>query len=236
MTLESRFVRRFRKLARLLVIASLAMTFLVGGLRVAMILDTRGEVVTIAEAEPAQAALVLGAGLLPNKTPSAPLRDRIDTAINLYNLGKVKKLLMSGDNRFVEYNEPEAMRQYALSQGVPDQDIVLDYAGRRTYDSCYRANAIFGLDTVIIVTQNYHLPRALFLCNRLNVTATGVPADQTRYLRSRYSFWRVREVIASLAAFYDIYLHKPLPVLGEYEPIFPGSLRFPTPGINLAQY
>lgn len=236
MTLESRFVRRFRKLARLLVIASLAMTFLVGGLRVAMILDTRGEVVTIAEAQPAQAVLVLGAGLLPNKTPSAPLRDRIDAAINLYNMGKVSKLLMSGDNRFVEYNEPEAMRQYALAQGVPDQDIVLDFAGRRTYDSCYRANAIFGLDKVIIVTQNYHLPRALFLCNRLSVEATGVPADQTRYLRSRYSFWRVREVLASLAAFYDIYLHKPLPVLGEFEPIFPESKLLPVPGTNLAQY
>jgi len=76
---------------------------------------------------------------------------------------------MSGDNRFVEYNEPEAMRQVALSLGVPDQDIVLDYAGRRTYDSCYRAKEIFGVREAILVTQKFHLARALFLCNALGL-------------------------------------------------------------------
>ncbi|MCJ7696068.1 MAG: YdcF family protein [Anaerolineaceae bacterium] len=171
----------------------------------------------------AQVALVLGAGLSQNNTPSDPLRDRVDTAIMLYNTGKVSKLLMSGDNRFDYYNEPEAMKLYALAKGIPEDDIVLDYAGRRTYDSCYRAKAIFGIDEVIVVTQDYHLSRALFICNQLNLKASGVPSDMTDYLRNRYLYWRIREVAASLTAYWDIYISKPLPVLGEFEPIFPAN-------------
>ena len=91
-------------------------------------------------------AIVFGAGLTREGQPTLILKDRVRTAAQLYLSGKVQKLLMSGDNRFVNYNEPEAMRQYALSLGVPDNAIVLDYAGRRTYDTCYRAKAIFGLE------------------------------------------------------------------------------------------
>lgn len=101
---------------------------------------------------------------------TAILRDRVQTAVQLYQLGKVNKLLMSGDNRVVDYNEPEAMRQYALGlDGIPDEDIVLDYAGRRTYDTCYRASAIFQVNSAVLVTQDFHLPRAIFLCNWFGV-------------------------------------------------------------------
>ena len=88
---------------------------------------------------------------------------------------------MSGDNRFVNYNEPEAMRQYALDLEVPDNAIVLDYAGRRTYDTCYRAKAIFGINSALLVTQQFHMPRALFLCNMLGVQAIGVEANNYWY-------------------------------------------------------
>jgi len=104
-------------------------------------------------------AIVFGAGLQRDGTPSAVLRDRVATAASLYFEGKVQKLLMSGDNRFLDYNEPGSMKAYAISLGVPGEDIVLDYAGRRTYDTCYRAREIFGLDEAILVTQTYHLPR-----------------------------------------------------------------------------
>jgi len=218
--------RILRKAAQIIIIITLAMFFIVGILRITMILKGRSSVFTIDQIPKAQAALVLGAGLLPDETPSDPLRDRIDTAVALYKAGRVEKLMMSGDNRFIYYNEPEAMENYAISLGIPESDIVLDYAGRRTYDSCYRASAIFGLDEVIVITQNYHLPRALFLCNHLNLKAVGVPADSTHYLRHRYFYWRTREILASLSAYWDIYILKPLPVLGKYEPIFP------TPGIN----
>src|SRR6187401_3611124 len=107
-------------------------------------------------------AIVFGAGLRRDGTPTPILRDRVDTAASLYFEGKVEKILMSGDNRFDYYNEPESMRQYALSQGVPDAALALDYAGRRTYDTCYRAKTIFKVENALLVTQKFHLPRALF--------------------------------------------------------------------------
>jgi len=173
------------------------------------------------EAVPAErAAIVFGAGLRRDGSPTAVLRDRVETAANLYFSGKVEKLLMSGDNRFVEYNEPEAMRRYALALGVPETAIVLDYAGRRTYDTCYRAGAIFGLERAILVTQAFHLPRALFLCNSLGVKAVGVEAANHYFLKRSRFIWNLRELAATLAAVVDIHVTKPLPVLGDPEPIF----------------
>ena len=165
-------------------------------------------------------AIVFGAGLRRDGGPTAVLRDRVQTAVQLYQNGKVEKLLMSGDNRFENYNEPEAMRQYAHSLGVPDEAIVLDYAGRRTYDTCYRARHIFGIESAILVTQKFHLSRALFTCNALGVKAVGVEADNYYYLKRSRFYWNVREQFATVTAFWDVYFKKPLPVLGEPEPIF----------------
>ena len=165
-------------------------------------------------------AIVFGAGLRRDGTPTAILRDRVETGANLYFSGKVEKLLMSGDNQVVEYNEPEAMRQYAISLGVPDQAIVLDYAGRRTYDTCYRAKAIFGVENALLVTQKFHLPRALFLCNALGVKAVGVEANNRYYLKRSLFFWHVREQFATFTAFLDVFVNKPTPILGLTEPIF----------------
>jgi SanA protein len=170
-------------------------------------------------------AIVFGAGLRRDGTPTAILRDRVETAVRLYKDGKVEKLLMSGDNRVVEYNEPEAMRQYALSLGVPNEAIVLDYAGRRTYDTCYRAKAIFGVESAILVTQDFHLPRALFLCNALGLEAVGVKADNFYYLKRSRLIWNTRELLATFGAFMDVYVYKPLPVLGEPEPIFAKNIN-----------
>jgi SanA protein len=165
-------------------------------------------------------AIVFGAGLLRDGSAGPVLRDRVETAVQLYQQGKVDKLLMSGDNRFVEYNEPEAMRQYALEFGIPDEDIVLDYAGRRTYDSCYRANAIFQVDSAILVTQSFHLPRALFLCNWFGVESTGVEANNHYFLKRSRAYWNFRELFANFQAVWDVMVAKPLPVLGEPEPIY----------------
>ncbi len=165
-------------------------------------------------------AIVFGAGLRYDGTPTAILRDRVETAVQLYNNGKVEKLLMSGDNTVVEYNEPESMRQFALSLGVPDEAIVLDYAGRRTYDTCYRAKAIFGVESAILVTQDFHLPRALYLCNHLGVEAVGVEANNFYYRKISRLIWNTRELFATFGAFTDVYIFKPLPVLGNPEPIF----------------
>jgi len=173
------------------------------------------------EASPsAPAAIVFGAGLMRDGSPSPILRDRVATAAELYLSGRVEKLLMSGDNRFIDYNEPQAMKEYALELGVPEEDIVLDYAGRRTYDTCYRAKHIFGLGRVLLVTQRYHLPRALLTCNALGLQAEGVRADQRVYNIQSMRYWRIREIPALLVAMIEVYIIHPIPVLGDPEPIF----------------
>jgi SanA protein len=175
----------------------------------------------VEEAPSKPVAIVFGAGLWYDGSPSPVLRDRVATAAQLYFDGKVKKLLMSGDNSYIYYNEPGAMREYALGLGVPDGDIVLDFAGRRTYDTCYRAREIFGLKEAILVTQAFHLPRALYTCNQLGLRSIGVTADLLDYRRRALVYWHSRETFATLAALWEVHFSHPLPVLGQPEPIFP---------------
>lgn len=164
-------------------------------------------------------AVVFGAGYGKNG-PSAMLYDRVATGAALYRLGKVRKLLMTGDNGRWNYNEPAIMRKTALRLGVPDRDIVLDFAGFRTYDSLYRAKAIFGVKQAILVTQAYHLPRALFTARELGLEAVGVAADSGPYPGQ---FWRnVREIGSVENAWLATRVLHPRPTfLGRPEPIFP---------------
>jgi SanA protein len=182
--------------------------------------NARPRLYTLESVPHARVAIVFGAGLQRNGSPSPILRDRVETAARLYTAGKVDKLLMSGDNRFVNYNEPGAMRDYAIQLGVPVKDIVLDFAGRRTYDTCYRARHIFAVDSATLVTQSFHLPRALITCNNLGVQSTGVPAEVRRYGRRSYAYWYIREVPATTIALWEVWVSRPLPVLGKPEPIF----------------
>lgn len=175
---------------------------------------------TLNDVPTARVAIVFGAGLQRDGTPSPVLRDRIETAAKLYQAGKVEKLLMSGDNRFIDYNEPGAMQAYAQRLGVPGTDIVLDYAGRRTYDTCYRARYIFEISSAILITQGYHMPRALVTCNGLGLQSIGVPADLHQYPLRSLAYWSLREVPATTVAFWEVWISRPLPVLGEPEPIF----------------
>jgi SanA protein len=168
-------------------------------------------------------ALVLGAAVHPDGRLSAVLQDRVDAGIALYRAGKVERLLFSGDNRFDHYNEPQRMLEYALAQGLPAEVMVLDYAGRRTYDSCYRARAIFGVEQVVIVTQAFHQNRALFLCERLGLDAVGLASDRRVYRRDLMAWWQTREVLALLLAWWDVSVSHPMPVMGDPIPIFKGS-------------
>lgn len=162
-------------------------------------------------------ALVFGSSVKSRK-PNSILQERLDTAAALYSAGKVKKMLLSGDNRTVDYNEPQAMKVYLMSKGVPEGDLILDHAGRRTYDSCYRARYIFNLNSVIIVTQTFHLPRALYLCDALGLDAMGIAADEEYPI----AWWQgyIREVPATIQAWIDITFRKPLPLLGKPEKVF----------------
>jgi len=164
-------------------------------------------------------AIVFGASINPNtKLPSDILRDRIVTAVDLYNNGKVEKIIMSGDNSVEHYNEPQIMGRYAKLLSVPEEDIVLDYAGRRTYDTCYRAKEIFQLNDVILVTQEYHLYRALYTCNALGLDSIGVSASRQEYVDQFY--YDLREIPATLLAIWQVHISRPEPILGEKEEVF----------------
>jgi SanA protein len=169
------------------------------------------------EASPWPAAIVFGAGYWPSGRLSDALADRMETAIALYESGKVNRLFLTGDNRFADYNEPAMMAAYAEGRGVPREALVLDYAGRRTYDSCYRARDIFGLERAVLVTQAFHLPRALYTCDCLGLDVVGVVADRHQYV---YGNWYgLREVLALTRAWFDVNLFRPSPVLGDPIPV-----------------
>ena len=178
----------------------------------------------VEDVPPRPVALVLGAGLWRDGSLTPVLADRVATGADLYFSGAVQKLLFSGDNRFVDYNEPQAMFEYAMRLGVPEDAVVLDYAGRRTYDSCYRAQAIFGVDQVVVVTQRFHVARALYLCDALGVDAVAIVADRREYTPRRFT-WETREYLALALAWWDVNVRRPLPVLGEPLPIFESAER-----------
>ena len=146
------------------------------------------------------------------------LEDRVSTGIELYKAGKVKKLLMTGDNSRDGYNEPQTMKEQAIAEGVPAKDIVLDYAGFRTYDSLYRAHAVFGVTSALLVTQRYHLPRALFTAQKLGINALGVDAAKRTYV-GQWSF-DLREIAAVEVAWVQATITHPRPkFLGKPEPL-----------------
>ena len=160
-----------------------------------------------------QCILVLGCAVWDNNQPSPMLKDRLA----LYKSGAAPKLLLSGDNSRAEYSEPDCMYQYALGQGVPKEDIFLDFAGFSTYDSMYRAKVVFCVDRAIVVTQKYHLFRALKIGKSLGVEVRGVAANQRKYA-GRYGR-ETREVLARDKDFVKCIV-KPEPTfLGDKIPI-----------------
>ena len=166
---------------------------------------------------PPRIAIVLGAKVWENGEPSHVLYDRVVTAVELYRAGRVKKILMSGDNPTENYDEPTAMKATAVKLGVLEADVVLDFAGRRTYDTCYRAKEIFEVRRAIIVTQEFHQARSLYLCNNLGVDSIGVTANRRKYLGENY--WAFREFFSTASAWFEMNFLPFAPVGGQKEPI-----------------
>lgn len=163
-------------------------------------------------------AIVFGAGYYSSGKLSAILEDRVSTAIELYKKKKVKKILMTGSNPIKEYDEPTAMMNYAIKKGVPKKDIVRDYAGFRTYDSVYRAKEVFDVKSAILVTQHYHMFRALYTAHRMGINSIGVTSNKRRYLKE--DWYQTREFMALILSFIEVNITKPKPkYLGEKIPI-----------------
>jgi SanA protein len=161
-----------------------------------------GQKITAREAAPNQpVAIVFGAGLRRDGRPTVVLADRVTTAAELYHDGKVASLLMSGSADSFGFSEPAAMRDYALSLGIPQGAIQTDESGDRTYLTCLNARDRFNVDAALLVTQEFHLPRALILCDVLGIEAHGVSADLREYRAER--FWSYRETAATLRALWD---------------------------------
>lgn len=150
-------------------------------------------------------AIIFGAGLRRNGLPTAVLADRVATGVTLYRRGLVEGLLMSGTQRADGYDEPASMAQLAVELGVPSGAIQLDSGGTRTIETCLRAAAVFGIQSALLVSQRYHLPRALALCHAVGISAEGIAADLREYRASAY--WQLREYPATLVALWESYLH-----------------------------
>ncbi|HEX6869565.1 MAG TPA: ElyC/SanA/YdcF family protein [Micromonosporaceae bacterium] len=184
-----------------------------------------GHIFTEHDVPAAPVALVLGAQVHPDGTPSAFLAARLDLARRLLVVGKVKVLLVSGDHMRWEYDEPDAMRQWLVDRGVPPEKIVLDYAGFDTYDSCARAYRIFGVRQVTVVTQTYHLPRAVALCRHLGLDANGVGDDTVQRFRQPWTNASIREVGAGVKALFDVFTGRDPVHLGRRETGVDDALR-----------
>ena len=171
-----------------------------------------------AEAPLAQTAIILGARVYTNGNPSPMLADRLNVGIELYKTGKVKKLLLSGDHGRKEYDEVNAMLRYVIDHGIPEADVFTDHAGFNTYDTMYRARDVFLVESALIVTQDFHLSRAVYIARALGLEATGISADLQVYAYTRQV--TLRDWLARVKAFFVLHISKPEPkFLGPTIPI-----------------
>ncbi|MFD3874041.1 vancomycin high temperature exclusion protein [Streptomyces sp. NPDC058623] len=195
--LVPRTVRARRRLVRV-VMAGCALALLPSAWTHAVAAD---RLRTTADAPRAEVAVVFGAGLLYDGRPTPYLADRLDAAVELYRAGKVKVVLVTGDNSRTEYDEPDSMRAYLTAHGVPDGRIVSDYAGFDTWDSCVRAREIFGVHRAVLISQGFHIRRAVALCEAAGVDSYGVGVQDVH--DATWYYGGAREVFAAGKAALD---------------------------------
>lgn len=164
----------------------------------------RNQIVSAENIDSPSVALVFGAGLKAKGQPGAVLEDRVRTAIKLYQEGRVGKFIMSGFVSDDGHDEVTAMKNFALEQGLPEDSILVDSKGTSTLESCLNVKEKFNLTKIILITQKYHLPRALYLCNESGIEAVGIKAEDRGYTKQFFYTWR--EYIASLEAWFRINL------------------------------
>ena len=178
-------------------------------------LSTGDRLRTVADVPRTGVAVVFGAGLWQGE-PSPYLAHRLDAAAALYRAGRVEVVLVTGDNSREDYDEPDAMRAYLTRHGVPDRRIVSDYAGFDTWDSCVRAKKIFGVDRAVLISQGFHIRRAVALCEAAGVASYGVGVDETH--DTTWYYGGTREVFAAGKAALDALLRPDPRFLGPHEP------------------
>ena len=211
----------FRRFFYILLLIGILGVFLILCINGYILRSTADQLLTPEEAAQLQdvdCILVLGCYVHENGLPSAMLADRLQTAVSLYQNSTIPKLLMSGDHGQANYDEVNAMKQYALDASIPSSDVFMDHAGFSTYESIYRARDIFQAKKVVIITQKYHLHRALHIANALGLEAYGVSADARSYSGQFYR--EVREVLARNKDFLTSLFQQKPTWLGEVIPIY----------------
>lgn len=193
----------------------LAVAAVVAATNAVTVLATKDRIVSAEAAASfgADAIVVLGASVYADGTPSGILQDRLDGGIALYFAGAAPKIIMSGDNSTVSYNEVKAMKDYAVAQGVPSEDVFCDHAGFSTYESMYRAKHVFGAERIVVATQIYHLYRALYAASGLGLEVVGVPSDYREYAHQLQ--YDVREIPARTKDFFKTLLRVPSTFVGD---------------------
>jgi len=154
-------------------------------------------------------AIVFGAGIRSDGRPTRVLEDRVRTAVEMFHAGRVDRLLLSGATQRNGHHETDSMLDLAMQLGVPREQLWLDYEGTRTFETCLRASEIWSVRDAILVTQRFHLPRALLICDSLGIDAVGVTADRRVYSSLTMTFWQLREIPATLRALWDLGFHSP---------------------------
>ncbi len=219
---HSNGARKKKHIVRAVLLALALVLLLPIGVSCYVVASSADQIITLDEAANcnADAILVLGARVWDNGNPSGILEDRLITGIDAYQAGASDRLLMSGDHGRDDYDEVGAMKDYALDQGIPSEAVFMDHAGFSTYESLYRARDIFQVKTVVIVTQRYHLFRALYIARQLGLNAYGVAADLRTY--PGMPRFEARAILARTKDFiYTIFLPQPT-YLGDVIPI-PGD-------------
>lgn len=198
------------------------LVLILGGINLYVIFKVKGRIVPLEQAAgiKADCVLVLGAGVRGDGAPTPMLKDRLTQGVALYQVGASDRLLMSGDHGTPEYDEVNAMKQFAIESGVPSEKVFMDHAGFSTYESVYRAQAVFQAKKVIIVSQGYHLYRALYVADALGMEAYGVTADLQPYQgqwarQGREALARVKDFFFSLFKPAPTYLGEAIPVSGN---------------------
>ncbi len=178
------------------------MTLTVVGINLHIVIKEKSKILSLEEAAKFQAdcIIVLGAGIRDDGSPTWMLEDRIKIGDKLYQNHAADKIIMSGDHGRENHDEVNTMKNYAIGEGIPSEDIFMDHAGFETYDSLYRARDIFGAKKVVIVTQEYHLYRALYIADRLGMEACGVTSD-LRFYSKKMVYWKFREYLARVKSF-----------------------------------
>lgn len=210
----------FKKMAAFTLLVALAGVISAIAVNLGIMAYGKAYITDPGEFKGAYTAIVPGAYVFPDGRLCDMLADRVNTAVDLYLEGKVEKILMTGDHGKTSYDEVNSMRRYAESRGVPPEDIFMDHAGFSTYDSMYRAREVFAVDSAVIVTQNFHLPRAVYIARKIGLQAVGISAD--RYIYAGAEIYEFREAAARLKAYMQVstgaspqFLGPEIPVYGD---------------------